>query len=102
MSADASHTASRRGQDHELLRSFAQRIDRTDAGAQNNLGVLYHNAGLHDDAAAAFARAMALDPRMDVARRNFEVACLSSGQAEQRVAALEQQLQRAPENPVAR
>ena len=40
--------------DRDVLRSFAQRIDPADAGAHNNLGVLYFNKGLHEEAVAAF------------------------------------------------
>ena len=36
--------------DLEVLRSFARRIDPSDAGAHNNLGVLYYNKGLVDEA----------------------------------------------------
>ena len=32
--------------DRDVLRSFARRIDPSDAGAHNNLGVLYHRKGL--------------------------------------------------------
>ncbi len=34
--------------DLRILRGFAQRIDAADAGAHNNLGVLYFNKGLHE------------------------------------------------------
>ena len=34
--------------DREVLRSFARRIDPSDAGAHNNLGVLYYNKGLYE------------------------------------------------------
>ena len=40
--------------DREVLRSFARRIDPSDAGAYNNLGVLYFNKGLHEEAVSAF------------------------------------------------
>ena len=36
------------------LRSFARRIDPSDAGAHNNLGVLYFQKGLVDDAVREF------------------------------------------------
>ena len=38
--------------DREVMRSFARRIDPSDAGAYNNLGVLYYNKGLHEEAVA--------------------------------------------------
>src|SRR5690606_455984 len=58
----ASSLASQR--DREILRSFARRIDPSDAGAHNNLGVLYYHKGMHEDAVAAFAKALELDPKM--------------------------------------
>jgi len=36
--------------DRDILRSFARRIDGSDAGAHNNLGVLYYNKDLFDEA----------------------------------------------------
>src|SRR5512134_706242 len=36
--------------DRDVLRSFARRIDPSDAGAHNNLGVLYFNKGLLGEA----------------------------------------------------
>ena len=40
--------------DLAVLRSFAGRIDPSDAGAHNNLGVLYHQKGLIEEAIAEF------------------------------------------------
>ena len=77
--AGAESLASER--DTEVLRSFARRIDPTDAGAHNNLGVLYYNKGLYEEAVGAFMRALELDSRMQVAQRNLEIAYLSSGAA---------------------
>ena len=46
--------------DLTVLRSFARRIDPSDAGAHNNLGVLYYLKGLIEEAIAEFARAVEL------------------------------------------
>ena len=84
--------------DSEILKSLARRVDPADPGAQNNLGVLYYRRGLFDDAIAAFSRALALDERMRVARRNLEIAYGESGLLERRVADLEQRLRENPED----
>ena len=60
--------------DRDVLRSFARRIDPSDAGAHNNLGVLYYNKGLYEEAVGAFMRSLELDPKMQVAQRNLEIA----------------------------
>jgi cellulose synthase operon protein C len=82
--------------DREVLRSFARRIDPADAGAHNNLGVLYFNKGLHDEAVSAFARALEIDPRMAVAQRNLEIAYLTTGVYDRRVNELQAQLAQQP------
>ena len=82
--------------DTEVLRSFARRIDPTDAGAHNNLGVLYYNKGLYEEAVGAFMRALELDSRMQVAQRNLEIAYLSSGAADARIAELREHLRTSP------
>ena len=85
-------------QDTEILRALARRVDPADPGAQNNLGVLYYRRGMFDDAIAAFSRALALDERMRVARRNLEIAYGESGLLERRVADLEQRLADNPDD----
>jgi tetratricopeptide (TPR) repeat protein len=82
--------------DLAILRSFAGRIDPSDAGAHNNLGVLYFRKGLFHDAAQAFTRALALDPRMAVAQRNLEIVYARSGVYDQRIAALRERLRQRP------
>jgi tetratricopeptide (TPR) repeat protein len=85
-------------QDTDILRALARRVDPADPGAQNNLGVLYYRRGMFDDAIAAFSRALALDERMRVARRNLEIAYGESGRLERRVADLEQRLADNPDD----
>ena len=65
--------------DVAVLRSFGRRIDPADAGAHNNLGVLYFQKGLVAEAITEFTRALDLDPRMQVAQRNLEIAYQRSG-----------------------
>ena len=88
--------------DREVLRSFARRIDPTDAGAHNNLGVLYYNKGLSTEAVSAFMRALELDARMQVAQRNLEIAYLNSGHADTRVGQLREHLRTNPSDREAR
>ncbi|HMC54610.1 MAG TPA: tetratricopeptide repeat protein [Gemmatimonadaceae bacterium] len=85
-----------------LLRSYARRIDPSDAGAHNNLGVLYYNSGLLEEAVAAFRHALELEPRMEAARRNFEIAWLNCGHAERRVRELREHLRANPTDRDAR
>jgi len=84
--------------DAAILRSFARRIDAADPGAQNNLGVLYFRRGLFDEAIEAFSRALALDERMRVARRNLEIAYGKAGSLKSRTVELEQRLATSPDD----
>jgi tetratricopeptide (TPR) repeat protein len=84
--------------EHDLsaLRSFARRIDPADAGAHNNLGVLYYHKGLIPEAVAAFQRALELDSRMSIAQANLEIAYRDSGHYDHRVADLQGRLRANP------
>ncbi|HXT47588.1 MAG TPA: tetratricopeptide repeat protein [Gemmatimonadaceae bacterium] len=84
--------------DRDILRSFSRRIDGSDAGAHNNLGVLYYNKGMYEEGVAAFARALELDPKMQVAQRNLEVAYFHTGYYDRRVAELRDKLRVHPED----
>jgi tetratricopeptide (TPR) repeat protein len=88
--------------DRDVLRSFAQRIDPADAGAHNNLGVLYYNKGLHEEAVAAFMRALELDQKMQVAQRNLEIAYFNTGYYDKRIPELRERLRQHPEDREAR
>jgi len=83
--------------DLTVLRSFARRIDPSDAGAHNNLGVLYFQKGLVPEAIEQFTRALELDPRMQVAQRNLEIAYHNTGFYDRRVAELQERLRGAPD-----
>ena len=82
--------------DLTVLRSFASRIDPSDAGAHNNLGVLYYQKGLIEEAIAEFARALELDSKMQVAQTNLEIAYRESGHYDRRIGELKQRVQSAP------
>jgi tetratricopeptide (TPR) repeat protein len=94
--ATARPPAAANGGEIDILRSFARRIDPSDAGAYNNLGVLYFRKGLTDEAIVAFSRALALDERMGVARRNLEIAYGESGILERQLHDLEERLRANP------
>ncbi|MFN2636192.1 MAG: tetratricopeptide repeat protein [Gemmatimonadaceae bacterium] len=96
--ATARRPAAAHGGEIDILRSFARRIDPSDAGAYNNLGVLYFRKGLTDEAIVAFSRALALDERMGVARRNLEIAYGESGILERRLQELEERLRTHPDD----
>ncbi len=96
LAATARPPAVANGGEIDILRSFARRIDPSDAGAYNNLGVLYFRKGLTDEAIVAFSRALALDERMGVARRNLEIAYGESGILERRLQDLEERLRANP------
>lgn len=88
--------------EREVLRSFAGRIDPADAGAHNNLGVLYWQKGLASEAIEQFTHALELDPRMEVARANLEIAYRASGHYDRIVAELQERLRHAPSDRDAR
>ncbi|HEV8215330.1 MAG TPA: tetratricopeptide repeat protein, partial [Gemmatimonadaceae bacterium] len=84
--------------DRDVLRSFARRIDPSDAGAHNNLGVLYYNKGLYQEAVAAFMKALELDPSMRVAQRNLEIAYFNTGYYDTRIPELRERLRQRPDD----
>jgi tetratricopeptide (TPR) repeat protein len=88
--------------DRAVLRGFARRIDPADAGAHNNLGVLYFTKGLYEEAVDAFTQALELDPKMQVAQRNLEIAYFNTGYYDQRVAELRERLRQRPDDREAR
>src|SRR5215210_3344993 len=79
--------------DLTVLRSFAARIDPADAGAHNNLGVLYYQKGLIDEAIGEFVRALELDPKMQVSQTNLEIAYRESGHYDRKMGELKQRVE---------
>jgi len=86
--------------DAELLRALIERIDQQDPHALNNLGVLYHSKGLFAESADVFLRALELDPRMQMAARNLELAA-ADGACEARLTSVVERLTANPDDRVA-
>jgi cellulose synthase operon protein C len=100
--ARSAQPSPRSQRDLEILKSLARRINPQDAGAHNNLGVVYYNKGLYEDAIAHFERALELDPRMQVAERNLQICYFGTGHLEELTSALRQRLAVAPADEAAR
>jgi superkiller protein 3 len=92
----------RSARDLEILRSLAKRINADDAGANNNLGVVYYNKGLFEEAIRHFERALEIDRRMQVAERNLQIAYFHTGYFEKLVGDLRARLQAEPDDIAAR
>jgi tetratricopeptide (TPR) repeat protein len=84
--------------EHGVLRSFASRVDRNDPGALNNLGVLYHKKGMHEDAIEQFKQALAIDPKFELARDNLWYVYRESNIEDPDVRRWKESLEKDPEN----
>lgn len=82
----------------QILRGYANRLDPTDSGAFNNLGVVFYNKRFFDDAIAAFEKALEIDSQNTLARRNLRTALKKSGKYDQFVTDKKDQLSDAPDN----
>lgn len=103
--ADDAKPAGKAGQprsqrDVEILRGLARRINPYDAGAHNNLGVVYYNKGMYAEAVDHFERAIEIDPDMQVAERNLHIAYFGTGYFDELIEELKARLE-ANENDVA-
>lgn len=79
--------------DIEILRGLARRINPHDAGAHNNLGVVYYNKGMYAEAVEHFERALEIDTEMQVAERNLRIAYFGTGYFEELIEALRARLE---------
>ncbi len=84
--------APRSDRDVTILRGLARRIPANDAGAHNNLGVVFFQKGMHADAAEQFERALELDPRMQVAERNLQIVYFGTDYYDRTLEQLNQRL----------
>src|SRR5262249_3674448 len=66
------------------------------------LGVLYYNKGLYEEAVTALMKALELDPKMEVAQRNLEIAYFNTGYYDTRVPELKERIRLHPDDRDAR
>ena len=72
--------------DLTVLRSFASRIDPSDAGAHNNLGVALVKQDRINDALAQYAEAVRLNPEYVDARNNLGATLAKLGRNDEAIA----------------
>jgi tetratricopeptide (TPR) repeat protein len=92
MSATPSTTGVLSIREAERLRALARRVPLTNAGAQNNCGVMLARRGLALEAAACFERALDVDARMSLAAQNLQQLALRTSVDGDRTAQLTQSL----------
>ena len=80
----------------ERLRAIARRVPASNAGAQNNCGVMLARRGLAHEAAACFERALDVDARMSLAAQNLQRLAARTSVDAERVALLMEQLRQSP------
>jgi tetratricopeptide (TPR) repeat protein len=83
----------------DRLRAIAQRVPRSNAGAQNNCGVMLARRGLAGDAAACFERAIEIDPRLTLAAQNLQQLAARSNVDAERVTQLQSAMRADPDDP---
>lgn len=81
---------------------MADRLDPRDAGAFNNLGVLYASRGMYAEALDVLLHAIALDPRLRTAMRNLEIVSACPGAIARRLEELTARLDINPKDRGAR
>jgi len=86
------------GEERKVLLSFASRVERSDPGALNNLGVLYFRKGMYEEAMAQFKEALKVDPKFDLARENLQYLFSETGLEDPDVARWRDEVQKDPEN----
>ena len=82
--------------DADRLRAIARRVPVTNAGAQNNCGVMLARRGLAHEAAECFERALDVDARMSLAAQNLQQLAARTTVDAERVARLTDALRQCP------
>ncbi len=84
--------------ERKVLLSFASRVERSDPGALNNLGVLYFRKGMYEEAMEQFKEALKVDPKFDLARENLRYLFAETGLEDPDVRRWREEVTRDPEN----
>ena len=84
--------------ERKVLLSFASRVERSDPGALNNLGVLYFRKGMYEEAMEQFKEALKVDPKFDLARENLRYLFAETGLEDSDVRRWRDEVERDPEN----
>ena len=85
-------------QERDVLLGFAERVDRNDPGALNNLGVLYYRKGVYDEAIKQFKEALKIDPRFELARENLLYLFSETKMEDPDVSKWKKEVEEAPSN----
>lgn len=84
--------------ERKVLLSFASRVERSDPGALNNLGVVYFRKGMYEEAMEQFKEALKVDPKFDLARENLTYLFAETGLEDSDVRRWREEVTRDPEN----
>jgi tetratricopeptide (TPR) repeat protein len=87
-----------KGEERKVLLSFASRVERSDPGALNNLGVLYFRKGMYEEAIEQFKEALKVDPKFDLARENLQYLFSETGLEDPDMQHWREEVQKDPEN----
>ncbi len=88
----------RNKQERNVLLGFAERVDRNDPGALNNLGVLYYRKGVYDEAIKQFKEALKIDPKFELARENLLYLFSETKMEDPDVSKWKKEVEEAPSN----
>lgn len=83
-------------EEQKILRNFASRIPADDAGAHNNLAIVYYNKGLYDEAIDELEKALTIDPNFVLARNNLDIVLKKTGRLEEKVEQLSRRIEMEP------
>jgi tetratricopeptide (TPR) repeat protein len=87
-----------KGEERKVLLSFASRVERSDPGALNNLGVLYFRKGMYEEAMEQFKEALKVDPKFDLAGENLQYLFSETGLEDPDVRRWRDEVKKDPEN----